>query len=69
MCSLPSLPVDHDAQQQQAQAVRKKLPPPPEPLSQNAAEAAAGHEYVAPEDYVARDEVFKVRHLLARGSR
>ena len=42
------------------QAVRKKLPPPPEPLSQSAAEAASAHEHISPEEYVARDEIFKV---------
>ena len=42
------------------QAVRRKLPPPPEPLSQSAAEAASCQDFMTPEDYVARDEVFKV---------
>ncbi len=41
------------------QAVKRKLPPP-EPLSQDVPMASAG-DYIAPEEYVARDEIFKVR--------
>ncbi|KAK9807575.1 hypothetical protein WJX72_003134 [[Myrmecia] bisecta] len=52
-------------------AVRRKLPPP-EPLSQSScqadtsraqsgAQASTAAEYIAPEEYVARDEIFKVR--------
>lgn len=40
---------------QRMQAMRKRLPPPGAPPP-----AAAQDAYLAPEDYVAQDEVFKV---------
>jgi hypothetical protein len=43
-----------------AQAMRKKLPPPENTLSQPAPNQAAGQAYIAPEDYVAQDEIYKV---------
>ena len=48
------------------QAIRKKLPPPENTLSQlgpSQAAAPGGQQqgnYLAPEDYVAQDEIFKV---------
>ena len=45
------------------QAMRKKLPPPENTLSQQQAapnQAASAQDFLAPEDYVAQDEIFKV---------
>ena len=43
------------------QAMRKKLPPPENTLSQpGPSQGSHQHDYLAPEDYVAQDEIFKV---------
>ena len=44
------------------QAMRKKLPPPENTLSQPGPSQCSQQqqEYLAPEDYVAQDEIFKV---------
>lgn len=47
------------------QAMRKKLPPPENTLSQpGPSQASQQQDYLAPEDYVAQDEIFKVRPAL-----
>lgn len=44
------------------QAMRKKLPPPENTLSQaGPSQASQQTDYLSPEDYVAQDEIFKVR--------
>ena len=44
------------------QAMRKKLPPPENTLSQaGPSQASQQTDYLSPDDYVAQDEIFKVR--------
>lgn len=43
-----------------SQAMRKKLPPPENTLSQPGPSQNANQEFLAPEDYVEQDEIFKV---------
>ena len=43
------------------QAMRKKLPPPENTLSQpGPSQCSQQQDYLAPEDYVAQEEIFKV---------
>lgn len=47
------------------QAMRKKLPPPENTLSQpGPSQCSQQQDYLAPEDYVAQDEIFKVQPSL-----
>lgn len=47
------------------QAMRKKLPPPENTLSQpGPSQCSQQQDYLAPEDYVAQDEIFKVQPCL-----
>jgi hypothetical protein len=47
------------------QAMRKKLPPPENLLSQPGPSQNGAQDFLAPEDYVAQDEIFKVRQPLS----
>lgn len=42
-------------------AMRKKLPPPENTLSQPGPSQNSGQDFLSPEDYVEQDEIFKVR--------
>ena len=42
-------------------ALRKKLPPPENTLSQPGPSQNSGQDFLSPEDYVEQDEIFKVR--------
>ncbi len=42
-------------------AMRKKLPPPENTLSQPGPSQHNGQDFLSPEDYVEQDEIFKVR--------
>lgn len=44
-------------------AMRKKLPPPENTLSQPGPSQHSGQDFLSPEDYVEQDEIFKVRHM------
>ena len=41
-------------------AMRKKLPPPENTLSQPGPSQNSGQDFLSPEDYVEQDEIFKV---------
>ena len=47
-------------------AMRKKLPPPENTLSQPGPSQHSGQDFLSPEDYVEQDEIFKVRPRAVR---